>query len=153
MFVLASTKAVATILGGHRYALLLIAPVVEGLLGGYSTVQATTTSYISDCTSDGSRANIFSRFHGVFFIGIAVGPAISALLIRYTQATTLVFIVSASISAINLILCVLVLPESLTTARREELRRLRLAQPSRSYKRWFSYPMALVTPLAVFLPR
>ena len=46
----------------HGHALLVVAPFFEGLLGGWSSLQGATSAYISDCTSDGSRSYIFSRF-------------------------------------------------------------------------------------------
>ena len=45
--------------GGYRF--LIIGPVIDGLLGGMSTIQATNNAYLSDSTPDGSRAKMFSR--------------------------------------------------------------------------------------------
>lgn len=70
LFILASTPS--SPFYSHGYKLLLIAPVIEGLLGGWSTIQSGTSAYISDCTSAGSRAAIFSRFTGVSFLGFSV---------------------------------------------------------------------------------
>ncbi len=101
---------------------------MEGLLGGWGTLQAATSAYISDCTSDGSRAHIFSRFTGVFYLGFAVGPAIGAFLIRHpfipifspaigvhngAPTVTSVFYVAATASFINLLLALFLFPESL----------------------------------------
>lgn len=138
----------------HRQLLLIIAPISEGLLGGYNTIQATISSYVSDCTSDGSRANIFARFHGVFFIGIAVGPEIGALLIRATGGVRAVFVTSSAFLTIGFLLLTLVLPESLSKARQEELRQLHSSQfEERGLRAFISYPKHLILPLRVFLPR
>lgn len=48
--------------GGYRF--LLIGPLFDGLLGGMPTMGATNNAYIADCTPDGTRAQIYSRFAG-----------------------------------------------------------------------------------------
>ncbi len=114
---------------------MIISPIIEGLLGGWSTLQAATSAYISDCTSDGSRAQIFSRFTGVFYLGFSLGPVIGAYLIRHPllsfpgtpssssghnssvhngqPTVTSVFYVAAMCSFVNLLLVLFVFPESL----------------------------------------
>ncbi|KAI0654641.1 major facilitator superfamily domain-containing protein [Cubamyces menziesii] len=126
VFILVSTPH--SIFAAHGHKLLIISPIIEGLLGGWSTLQAATSAYISDCTSDGSRAHIFSRFTGVFYLGFAVGPTIGAFLIRHpfipifspavgvhngAPTVTSVFYVAATASLINLILALFLFPESL----------------------------------------
>lgn len=126
-FILISTPH--SIFATHGHKLLIISPFIEGLLGGYSTLQGATSAYISDCTSDGSRAKIFSRFAGVFYLGFSLGPAVGAYLIRHpifmdggeggTNAhdgvamVTSVFYVAAVCSFVNLVLVLFVFPESL----------------------------------------
>src|SRR6266436_2597321 len=56
-------------LSRHGYKFLLFASIVEGILGGPATFHAAISAYISDCTSDGSRADIFSRFLGASYVG------------------------------------------------------------------------------------
>jgi MFS family permease len=60
-----------------------LAPFIEGLLGGWSSMQANVSAYVADCTSDGSRAHIFSRFIGIMFLGISFGPALGGLFISH----------------------------------------------------------------------
>jgi MFS family permease len=45
---------------GYRF--ILLGPILDGLMGGFSTISATNNAYISDTTPDGSRAKVFSRF-------------------------------------------------------------------------------------------
>ena len=123
----------------HGHKLLIIAPIVEGVLGGWTTLQAATSAYISDCTSDGSRAQIFSRFSGVFYLGFSVGPALGAYLIRHPLVSfpgaptsssgnnanihngqptvTSVFYVAAMCSFVNLLLVLFIFPESIDKKR------------------------------------
>jgi MFS family permease len=79
-FILVSTPH--SPLAVHSHKLLILAPVIEGSLGGWSTLTGANTAYIADCTSPGSRSTIFARFTGVLFIGLALGPIIGAWLIR-----------------------------------------------------------------------
>ncbi|GJE85679.1 MFS general substrate transporter [Phanerochaete sordida] len=131
-FILVSTPHSPFAAHGHK--LLIISPIIEGLLGGWSTLQGATTAYVSDCTSDGSRAQIFSRFSGVFYLGFSVGPMIGAYLIRHPifsfpgsapsssgpvlhngqPAVTSVFYVAAMCSFINLLLVLFLFPESIS---------------------------------------
>lgn len=92
-------------------------------------MQSATSAYLSDCTSSGSRAFIFSRFSGVFYFGFAVGPGIGGYLIRNPvwatpgerniPMVTSVFWIAVICSFINFTLVVLILPESLDKLKRE----------------------------------
>ncbi|KAH9838659.1 MFS general substrate transporter [Rhodofomes roseus] len=123
-FILVSTPH--SIFAAHGHKLLVISPMVEGLLGGWQTLMAAVNAYVSDCTSDGSRAHIFSRFLGISFFGFALGPAVGAYFIRHpfvvgplpspsahgtTQNVTTVFYIAALCSLINLMLALFVFPE------------------------------------------
>ncbi|KZP25098.1 MFS general substrate transporter [Athelia psychrophila] len=133
-FILVSTPQ--SIFSSHGHKLLIIAPFIEGVLGGWSTLQSATTAYVSDCTSDGSRAQIFSRFTGVFYIGLSLGPIVGAQLIQHpfylfrsittgpdgiphpVQSVTCVFWVAIFCSLLNFLLVVFVFPESLSKEKR-----------------------------------
>lgn len=137
MFIVVSTPS--SPFSKHGHVLILLAPIIEGLLGGYSTLQSGTSSYLSDCTSSGSRAYIFSRFAGVTYIGFSVGPVIGGWLISHpiawfggstapgTQTVTSVFWVAMSCSFINLLLIAFVFPESLD---KEKMERAMIAYKS-----------------------
>ncbi|KAI5998873.1 major facilitator superfamily domain-containing protein [Pisolithus albus] len=118
-------------LAGHSHKLLVLAPVIEGLLGGWSALTSAQSAYITDCTSSGSRATIFARFSGVLFIGLALGPILGAWLIRNPiyflrvgtsdhplQSVNSVFWVSITCSFVNFLLVSFVIPESLSASRR-----------------------------------
>ncbi|KAL6307471.1 MFS general substrate transporter [Sparassis latifolia] len=125
-FILVSTPH--SIFAAHGHKLLVISPAIEGMLGGWQTLQAAINAYVSDCTSDGSRAQIFSRFTGVSFLGLSIGPTIGAFLITHpifksvpppsssahagTATVTSVFYVAAMCSFANLLLALFVFPEA-----------------------------------------
>ncbi|KAF9485211.1 MFS general substrate transporter [Pholiota conissans] len=127
-FILVSTPS--SPLSQHGHILLLVAPFIEGLLGGWSTLQSGTSAYLSDCTSSGSRARIFSRFQGVVYLGFAAGPSIGGWLIQHPfgpgitgreqgKVVTTVFWVAIAGSFVNLLLMLFVFPESLNQKKME----------------------------------
>ena len=93
--------------------------------------QSAISAYLSDCTSSGSRAHIFSRFTGVTYVGSSVGPVIGGWLIRHPlkwvrgssipgrQPVTSVFWVSVFFAFINSLLVIFVVPESLDKEKRK----------------------------------
>lgn len=141
----------------HAQILFVIAPFFEGLLGGWSTLQAAISAYISDCTADGSRAQVFSRMSGVSFLGLAFGPAIGAFLMRHplfslvathpNSPMTSVFQVAVFCSFVNLLL-LFVYPESLNTKQVEKG-----ATISDNNKPSEGFFKRLSSPLAIFLPK
>jgi MFS family permease len=121
-------------------------------------MQATTTAYISDCTSPGSQAQIFSRFAGVMYLGFSAGPAFGAWLIthpvlaRWTggegdRSVTSVFWVGIIFSGINFLFMLFVFPESLPAEKR-----MLAAEEESSTDNKPSAIHSLLSPLAVFLP-
>lgn len=149
----------------HNHKFLLLAPIIEGILGGQSTLHAAISAYISDCTSDGSRAHIFSRFAGVSYVGLALGPTIGAFLISHplvhaqsfgqrhskAQTVTAVFWAAILCSAINIILTLFVIPESLDKVRLRAVQKGDIHSPSPQKKPGLK--KRLLGPLAIFAPR
>ena len=82
-------------------------------------------SQISDCTSPGSRAGIFSLLMGILFGGIAVGPAISSFLIQVTGKLLAPFWAVAIVHGLQALYCVLILPESLSKRKQRDARKRR----------------------------
>ncbi|KIY64181.1 hypothetical protein CYLTODRAFT_358854 [Cylindrobasidium torrendii FP15055 ss-10] len=123
-FILVSTPG--SPLASHGHKLLLISPIIEGSLGGWSTLQSVTNAYISDCTSSGSRASVFSRFAGVFFFGFSMGPALAGWLIRNKiglapdaeTSVAPVFYIACLCSFLNVLFTLFVVPESLSADKR-----------------------------------
>ncbi|KAI0049921.1 hypothetical protein FA95DRAFT_1556236 [Auriscalpium vulgare] len=173
-FILVSTPSSPFSHHGHKF--LLVSPVIEGLLGGWSALQAATSAYVSDCTSDGSRAHIFSRFGGVFYLGLAAGPAIGAFFIRHplvsvpapvhagvqAQSVTTVFYAAILCSALNFVLAVFVCPESLDKVKRRAAEKAAAAEPAENVNESAQpTPVAkkrglvsrLFGPLAIFAPK
>lgn len=107
------------------YFWLLLAPAIEGIFGGFGGGQAIFSAYISDCTSPGSRAGIFSLLMGILFGGIAVGPAISSFLIQATGKLLAPFWAVAIVHGLQALYCALILPESLSERKQRDARKRR----------------------------
>lgn len=152
-------------LSRHGYKFLLFASVVEGILGGQAALQAAISAYISDCTSDGSRAHIFSRFLGVSYVGFSLGPTLGAFFIRYPlpqiqsfgshhskiHSVTAAFWAAILFGSINLILALLVIPESLNKTRRQVVQKA--GAPAPAIQNDADLKKSLFAPLAVFAPQ
>jgi len=159
-FAIASTSS--SPLSRHGYKLLLFAPFVEGILGGQPTLQAAISAYISDCTSDGSRAHIFSRFLGVSYVGFSLGPTLGAFLIRHPfiqiqsfgrkhaqmPSVTAAFWAAILFGTINLVLALLIVPESL-----DKLAPQKVDDPALATQNTPHLKRRLLAPLDVFAPR
>ena len=138
---------------------------MEGILGGHAAIQAAISAYISDCTSDGSRAHIFSRFVGVSYVGFSLGPTLGALFIRHPllqiqtfggqhrkmHSVTAAFWAAVLFSTINLILALLVIPESLDKTRQPAEQKAGAPVPATQIKSGLK--KRLFAPLAIFAPQ
>jgi MFS family permease len=161
-FAFASTTS--SPLSRHGHKLILFASFIEGILGSQATIHAAVSAYVSDCTSDGSRAHIFSRFSGVSYVGFSIGPALGAFLIRHPllqiqsfgrhhramHSVTAAFGAAILFSAINLLL-ILIIPESLDKAKQRAAKKV--DDPDRATQSESSLKERLLSPLAIFAPR
>ncbi|RXK40819.1 hypothetical protein M231_01878 [Tremella mesenterica] len=107
--------------GGYRA--LLLGPIVDGLLGGFSTLQATLHAYTSDVTADGSRAAVFARLAGAMMTGFAIGPVLGTYIIELTGNLMFPFYIIASVHALWVPLYLFLLPESLSSDARNVLKK------------------------------
>ncbi|GAW01298.1 MFS general substrate transporter [Lentinula edodes] len=144
--------------GGYWF--LVLGPLIEGSMGGFTTAIATIHAYLADTTTSASRSRMFSMNLGLLFIGFALGPTLGGLLIRFTQQTIYVFYVGALIHMIYAFMIWFIVPESnsqkkMQRARAKYQEELEQSQRAREgagilirAKRLFSF----LTPLAVFNP-
>ena len=72
VYILVSTPT--TVFGQHGEAFIILAPFVEGFLGAQSLFGGLTHAYAADCTSGGSRSQIFVMMQGMLYVGLSVGP-------------------------------------------------------------------------------
>ena len=115
-----------------------------------------TQAYLADVSSPENRASIFSFWGGTAWIAVAVGPIISAQLIKLSPTGNLLNVYYASF-AVNIFLFIVytfIMPESLSEdnkhanqVRWDEGREKSTGHPVIMYLR------DLVSPLSVVLPR
>jgi len=134
-------------------------------LAGPSAAIAATRAYLADCSDPAtrsafvlqrtghgsktdSRSRIFSRFHGLLFIGVAFGPTLGALAERLYGNPYVVFYLALGLHAVNALFTWFIVPESLLPAQMDAARRTR----GGSGTNWFSRMFSFLSPLAVFVP-
>jgi len=93
---------------------LFLSRILDGLTGGNITV---AQAYIADVTDEQNRAKGLGLIGAAFGLGFIVGPATGGTLSQWGYS--LPAFVAASVSAMNLALIYFLLPESLTSERRE----------------------------------
>lgn len=150
-----------SVFGRHAEQFILVGPILEGLIGGLSAFNGVVHAYTSDCTQHGSRSKIFSTIQGIVFIGLAIGPWFSSMVLP--KSTTLdvnaAFFLSIALLAATLSFVIFVCPESREPTPREDVianRETRSFKTSpifmaRKYAQQFL--SALIIPIAMFKPR
>ncbi|KAI9057904.1 MFS general substrate transporter [Trametes sanguinea] len=144
--------------GGYYF--LITGPVLEGLLGGLTSMSANVHAYMSDCSPPSQRSRVFSRYLGLLFTGMAIGPTLGGISIRLSGTFISVFFIAAGLHFIYALLIWFVIPESLSPA---EMRaaRARHATEEETYRATHAHGGAMVllkrmfaflTPLLLFVP-
>ncbi|GKZ44877.1 hypothetical protein AbraIFM66951_007205 [Aspergillus brasiliensis] len=136
---------------------LLLAAIVDGLCGSFTTIMALTMSYASDCTVPSKRSAGFGYVYGSLFAGVAAGPLLAAILIKKTEGPLSTFEASLAMHAVYLIAVMTIIPESLSTERQQQAQdRHRRKVIDEGEAGWLSLenfnPKRLITPLSVLLP-
>ncbi|GJN94314.1 hypothetical protein Rhopal_007388-T1 [Rhodotorula paludigena] len=108
------------------YNFLFLGPLLDGLVGGYTTAQAVVYAYLSDCTPAGSRARVFSLLGGCMMFGFALGPLLGSYLITAASpsptAVLAPFYAALALHALYWLVMACVLPESLSRDRQLKAR-------------------------------
>lgn len=107
---------------------LLVAAFVDGLCGSFTLALSLVHSYGADCTAPERRNVVFGYFHATLFTGIALGPFLFGLLIKYTGEVLDVFIAVLICHSIYLLSLVFLVPESVSKERQMAARTKHLAQ-------------------------
>ncbi|PPQ91426.1 hypothetical protein CVT25_014314 [Psilocybe cyanescens] len=103
--------------GGYWF--LVVGPALEGLFGGMATGVAAMHGYMADTTTENTRSRMFSLSLGLLFSGMAIGPTLGSLLIRFTGETISVFYLATAVHLAYTILVWTILPESLAKEQME----------------------------------
>jgi hypothetical protein len=92
---------------------ILVGYFLDGLTGSMMASMAVSHSYATDCTAPSKRNVIFGYFHGVLFVGIALGPLIAAWVIKSTNNIIWMFYIALACHLFFISLLAFVIPESL----------------------------------------
>jgi DHA1 family tetracycline resistance protein-like MFS transporter len=111
---------------GLTYLLLAVAPGVAWLFAGYlisgviGAIYATANAYVADISSPEQRAGRYGMMGAAFGLGFIIGPLAGGLL--GGAGLRLPLYVAGGLTLLNLVLCLVLLPESLPAARRRAFR-------------------------------
>ncbi|TQS38459.1 hypothetical protein Golomagni_01034 [Golovinomyces magnicellulatus] len=103
------------------YRWLLFSSLLDGGCGSFSACAAITHAYATDCTTTSKRAVAFGYFNASLFSGIAIGPLLAALLMRYTHSYISIFYATIALHIIFISFVLFIAPESLTITHREKV--------------------------------
>ncbi|KAK2874977.1 hypothetical protein FQN49_001894 [Arthroderma sp. PD_2] len=148
------TALVATFPDSFNVNFLLLGAVFDGICGSVTAAVALTQSYAADCTPASKRNVSFGYFHGVLFIGIALGPLAASYLIKATGDVRIVFYAVVACQSIMPIFITFIAPESLTKERQKRNREKRDIKPLDFNKLRIQdfNPLNLLKPLSVLFP-
>lgn len=96
---------------------ILVGYAVEGLFGSFIAAMAIANSYATDCIPVDKRSVVFGYFHAALFTGIAIGPIISAYLIKALGSVVSIFYIAAGVHITFILFTAFIIPESLTKDR------------------------------------
>lgn len=141
--------------------MILFGYFLDGLGGSLTTTMALLHSYASDCAGPERRNVAFGYFQGALFTGIAMGPLIAGLLIKWTRNVLVVFIGCLGCHLFFLVFLLGVVPESLPKERQRANRakaKTQLADADKpagcSSWSWNDLnPLNLLKPLSILYPR
>ncbi|MCT8160773.1 MFS transporter [Pseudoruegeria sp. SHC-113] len=125
--------------------LLLVGRTLAGLAGA---TYITATAYIADISAPEEKAANFGLIGAAFGIGFVLGPALGGLAAQISL--TAPFWIAAALSALNALLGVFVLPESLPPERRRRFGRGDL-NPFAAIFKAFRMPGLAVPLLCIFI--
>ncbi|PLB53642.1 hypothetical protein P170DRAFT_371796 [Aspergillus steynii IBT 23096] len=136
---------------------LFLFALFDGLGGSFTSMNALTSSYVSDCTVPQKRSVAFGYIHGCIFIGTATGPLLVAFILKMAGSIFFVFCFMLTLHVLFLLAVLLVIPESLSEERQQSARekyRMKLAGKDAvgwlSLQRW--NPKNIFTPLSILFP-
>jgi MFS family permease len=118
---------------------ILIGSFIDGMCGSMIASSAVVQSYATDCTPPSRRNIIFGQFQGCIFTGIAIGPLIAALIMKFVGNIIVMFYIALGCHLFFITLLVFFIPESLARkrqllAREKHRQKLEARGPSNTWK-------------------
>lgn len=107
---------------------LLLSYALDGLTGSFILSMTVSNAYVTDCTSPERRSIQFGYLHACLFTGVALGPILMGLIVKWTHQIVIVFYMAIVVHVLFVLWVGIVIPESLSKRRREEAHKLHLAE-------------------------
>ncbi|KAI0309145.1 major facilitator superfamily domain-containing protein [Amylostereum chailletii] len=134
---------------------VLWSSAIEGLFAVGTT--AASYAYLADTTETESRSRIFALYLGLYNVGQGLGPFMCSTITHLTGNSLNVYWLSIPVHLLFLLICWLILPESLLPIQMEVAQRKHQEEIAarRPKEKWLSLSMLLspFAPLGVFLPK
>ncbi|KAI0315668.1 major facilitator superfamily domain-containing protein [Amylostereum chailletii] len=128
---------------------------IEGLFAVGTT--AASYAYLADTTETESRTRIFALYLGLYNVGQGLGPFMCSTITHLTGNSLNVYWLSIPVHILFLLICWLILPESLLPIQMEVAQRKHQEEIAarRPKEKWLSLSLLLspLAPLGVFLPK
>lgn len=99
------------------YRWMVVGAVFDGLCGAFTATNILSHSYTSDCTPPSKRGVAIGYLHACLFIGLALGPLLSAYLVRHVGNLVSIFYVTLGCHIFFVFFVRFVLPESVSRRR------------------------------------
>jgi len=139
----------------------LVGAILDGMFGSFATTMAATNAYVADCTTPERRAISFGYIHSVFFLGIAVGPALGGFLIKRSGSVVTLFYCALAVHLSFAMFILFLIPESVTpehmreATRKWKMRNLSAEGRPHTTREWryWSNLLNFLQPLEIFWPK
>ncbi len=109
------------LVGTHPQAIsvywLLLGFLLDGICGSFTSVMGNSLAYATDCTPPERRNVAIGYFHGTLFAGIAVGPMLAGVMMKWTGSILVVFYYAIGSHLFFLLFLFILVPESVSKSR------------------------------------
>ena len=102
---------------------ILLGSFLDGICGSFTAGMACAFAYATDTSPPERRSVAMGYFHGVLFLGIAIGPIFAGYLIERSGNIMIAFYVVIACHAFFMLFVTLVVPESLSNERQQFARK------------------------------
>lgn len=104
------------------YYWLLLGFLLDGLCGSFTAAMGISLAYASDCTPPHRRNVAIGYFHATLFAGIAIGPILAGVLMKWAGTILIVFYFSICCEIFFVIFLFSAIPESVSEERQAHAR-------------------------------
>ena len=118
---------------------LLLGFLLDGLCGSFTAFMSVSLAYASDATPPERRNVAIGYFHGTFFAGIAVGPVLAGVLMKWAGTILLPFYFYIGCQIFLLLFLFILIPESVSEDRQLHAReKHRIMKEETQDESWWS---------------